>query len=134
DYGPLRWQHVGSENANPITRDPGKGLDLGACDYSEMHGHTQVESGTYVNEKIGDAFATQTKSLGGSKGYFYASIDPNPSGVYQKPIWGFERSLLPKESAANWMATALKTLLHKENDVNQTAVKTLKEKQGPDNA
>lgn len=134
DYGPLRWQHVGSESADPKTRDPGKGLDIGLCDFSEMHGHTQVESGTYFHEAIGDAFQKQLKTLGGSKGYFYASMDPDANGIYRKPIWGFERSILPRESASNWMATALKHLLHKEADVNETAVKALKDKLGPDNA
>lgn len=134
DYGPLRWWHVGSKSANPLTRHPGKGLDIGVCDFSEMHNHAQVESGLYVDERFGDAFEPCLKELGGSKGYFYARVDPDGSGVYTKPIWGFERSVLLKESASNLMATTLKSIFHKEDAVDSQAVMVLKAKLKPEDA
>lgn len=133
NYGPLRWWHVGSkENANPQTRDPGIGLDIGDCDYAAMHGHTRIESGTFRNDALAAELATRTKSLGGSLGFFYPQTQPDSDGVISR-VYTFERSLLPREVTSNLMA--LKQLFFgKEEPVESKQIAKLKELVGAANA
>lgn len=123
-YGPLRWWHIGSKGADPITKDPGVGVDLGACDTSFVHSHTLIESGTFYDESIAASLIPHTKELGGSLGFFY----PATSGKNITKIHIFERSILPKMHASNLMAR-VKRIFTQEDSMDEQLAK-LKEKVG----
>ncbi len=103
NYGPLRWWHVG--NPDPITRTPGDGIDIGDCDFNAMHGRMLIESGTFRDERIGEAIKEHADTLAGSIGFFHALNQPDREGVFSS-IHRFERSLLPRARASNQL-TAL---------------------------
>lgn len=109
-YGPLRWWHVGTPDTE--TKEAGQGVDIGTCDYSAMLGRIGVESGTFVNERIGEAIKEHAPELKGSIGFFHSVDQPDPSGTYQT-MHRFERSLLPARVASNQL-TAL-PIITKEN-------------------
>lgn len=123
-YGPLRWWHVGSKGANPATKDPGIGVDLGLCDTSFVHSHTLIESGTFYDEAIAVSLIPHTKELGGSLGFFY----PENSGKDITHIHIFERSILPKMHASNLMAR-VKRIFTQEDSMDEQLLK-LKERVG----
>lgn len=98
NYGPLRWWHVG--NPDRLTRTPGDGIDLGDCDFRAMHGRMLIESGTFRNERIGEAIKERADTLAGSIGFFHPLSQPDTDGVFTD-IHTFERSLLPRGRASN---------------------------------
>jgi hypothetical protein len=93
-YGPLRWWHT---KAPPI--------DIGQCDFSAVHSHTLIESGTFIDselaEKIMSAGSWQT-----SIGFEHPPEEPDSEGVFNR-IKIFERSLVPAGKAANPMTAIL---------------------------
>jgi len=118
NYGPLRWWHVG--NPDKVTRSPGQGVDIGACDFRAMQGRVLVESGTFVNERIGEAIKQRADTLAGSIGFFHPLMQPDSEGVFTE-IHTFERSLLPRGRASNQLTALTVT---KENQ----DMATMKEK------
>lgn len=98
DYGPLRWWHVVLGD-DPVT----DGLDIGRCDFRGMEDRIMVESGTFDNEELGEAFAEHSKELGGSVGFKHSTSEPDSDKVFNS-IRIFERSLLPRERASNPLA------------------------------
>lgn len=98
NYGPLRWWHVG--NPDKMTRSPGEGIDIGDCDFRATHGRVLIESGTFRNERIGEAIKQRADKLAGSLGFFHPNDQPDSEGVFTD-IHTFERSLLPKGRASN---------------------------------
>jgi 2'-5' RNA ligase len=84
DYGPLLWWHE-------------KSLELGKCDFNAMCGRILVESGTFNDPEVGQAFSELEEELGTSIGFGY---EAKAQGVY-KGIRKFERSLLPDVVASN---------------------------------
>ena len=98
NYGPLRWWHVG--NPDKMTRSPGEGIDIGDCDFRAIHGRVLIESGTFRNERIGEAIKQRADKLAGSLGFFHPKDQPDSEGVFTD-IRTFERSLLPKGRASN---------------------------------
>ena len=90
DYGPLRWWHMGDLNA---------GVDIGACDFNAMNGKMLIESGTFKDADVARAVMAKQKELGVSVGFTHPAGEP-VGGVYEH-IKRFERSLLPRASAAN---------------------------------
>ena len=98
DYGPLRWWHMGAPD--PIERLAGDGADIGTCDYRAMSGRVLIESGTFVNERLGAAIKERAGDLAGSIGFFHPTDEPDQEGVYHN-IYVFERSLLPRGKASN---------------------------------
>jgi hypothetical protein len=106
---------------DPLTRTPGSGADLGTCDYRAMSGRILIESGTFVNERIGAAIKERADTLAGSVGFFHPSSEPDTEGVYHN-VFVFERSLLPRGKASNPL-TAL-TVMKGDQDMA-----TSKEKQ-----
>lgn len=117
NFGPLRWWHVG--NPDTKTLSPGEGIDIGDCDFSVMHGRINVESGTFRDERIGEAIKQHADTLEGSKGFFHPLTQPNSEGVFDE-IYTFERSLLPRGRASNPLTALTVT---KEQDMA-----TMKEK------
>jgi len=93
DFGPLRWWHV-------------PGMELGDCDFNAMEGRVLVESGTFRSDKVAEAVSKSTDQLGASIGFLHPITEPDADGVYYN-IRRYERSLLPKEAAANPSTTLL---------------------------
>lgn len=96
NYGPLRWWHVVSDPSNPVAT----GLDLGLCDFRALEGRILVESGTFNDNRIGEAMASHAKELAGSIGFFHSTSEPDSDKVFNN-IRIFERSFLPRERASN---------------------------------
>lgn len=111
-YGPLRWWHVGIPNV--ITKEAGPGLDIGDCDFVATHEHVRIDSGTFRNERIGEAIKEHADDFGASIGFFHPLDEPDSEGVYHN-IHSFERSLLPRGKASNSL-TAL-AVIDKESDM-----------------
>lgn len=105
-YGPLRWWHVG--NPDRRTGTAGKGVDLGMCDFSGMDGRVRIDVGTFYDEEVGKAMAKHADELGASIGFFHPANEPGSDGVYYH-IRVFERSLLPKDKAANQFTRVMVT-------------------------
>jgi hypothetical protein len=99
-FGPLRWWHLG----HPDPADPdapwGAGVDLGWADFSAMSGPFLVESGTFINDAIGEAIARKAKDLALSLGFFHPKGEPDANGVFHH-IRRFERSLAPAGKVSN---------------------------------
>lgn len=87
DYGPLRWWHV-------------PGLDIGDCDFNDMHGRILIESGTFRSPEIAEGIMPYLPELGVSIGFKHSPLEPDNEGVYHT-IKRFERSLLPAYQASN---------------------------------
>lgn len=135
DYGPARWWHVGEVLFKDLTDwesvYAGGGLDVGVCDFSELHNGILVESGAFKDAVVGEAFAeiAERDGLEVSIGFTHPADQP-ADGVY-KDIAIFERSFLPVGRAAN-SRTGVSVITGKEQkEMNQisgfkkTALKTL---------
>jgi len=91
---PLRFWHI------PLVDDYSKGLEIGACDFRMVQGHTLIESGTFLTKEIGEAVFKVQDKLAASLGFRHSPIEPDSDKIFNT-IRTFERSLLPKESASN---------------------------------
>lgn len=104
DYGPLRWWHVGEWEAdNPAdwtTYKAGIGMDLGSCDFRMLKGRILVESGTFIDDRIGERIAREAPDLQLSLGFSHPREEPDREGAFYH-IKTYERSLLPKGAASN---------------------------------
>lgn len=110
NYGPLRWWHVVTGD------DPVKdGLDIGTCDFRGLEDRMMIESGTFLNEDLGEAIAPHAKELGGSIGFKHSTSEPDSDKVFHS-IRIFERSLLPLERASNPLA---RLIIQKEGGIMQ---------------
>lgn len=127
NYGPLRFWHVGSKSADPVTKDPGIGLDLGDCNFSAVHSHTRIELGEFYNEDVAKSLIPHTKEFGASLGFFF----PENSGKDITKIHTFERSVLPHEPASNLMSR-LKRIFTQEDSMEDKQLMRLKELIGDD--
>jgi len=87
DYGPLRFWHV-------------PGLELGDCDYNALDGKVLIESGTFRDERYGEAFKNSSDEWGVSLGFLHPATEPDKEGVYNA-IRRFERSPLPVSNSSN---------------------------------
>lgn len=87
DLGPLRFWHV-------------PGLDIGDCDYSAMSGRTLIESGTFRDERYGQAIKNSSTAWGMSLGFLHPLTEPDANHIYHS-IQRFERSILPAGKASN---------------------------------
>lgn len=99
-YGPLRWWHEGAPD--PLNPDApwGPGVDLGWCDFAAISGPCLVESGTFINDRIGMAIARKADRYAISLGFFHPVSEPDSGGVFHH-IRRFERSLAPRDRVAN---------------------------------
>lgn len=99
-YGPLRWWHEGEPNPLDPERPWGPGVDLGWCDFSAMSGPCLIESGTFTDERIGEAIAAKADQYAISLGFFHPVSEPDSEGVFHH-IRRFERSLAPRDRVSN---------------------------------
>lgn len=86
-YGPLLWWH-----------EPR--IKLGDCDFNAVSGRALVESGTFVNDRVGAAMAKAAKDMQLSIGFFHLPTEPDREGVFHT-IRRFERSLAPRGYVSN---------------------------------
>ena len=93
-YGPLRLWHIGDPRPDDPENPAGPGLDVGDCDTSVLVGYTLIESGTFHDERIGQAIAAKADAWEVSPGFFYDPDWRGPDGVFSD-IDPFERSLVP---------------------------------------
>lgn len=91
NYGPLLWWHD-------------KRFVIGQCDFNAMHGRMLVESGTFKNERIAEAFKAHANELALSIGFNHAHNEPDADGVFNA-IRRFERSSLPRNRESNLFTT-----------------------------
>lgn len=92
NFGDLDWWHT-----------PHK---IGTCDFSAMHGRVLIESGTFVNERIGEKVATAiaNKSFKPGASLMFSHSEPGPPvlpGRVFKEIEIIRRALLDEEKASN---------------------------------
>lgn len=99
-YGPLRWWHEGDPDPSNPDAPWGPGVDIGWCDYSAMSGPCLIESGTFVDDRIGEAIAAKADQYATSLGFFHPISEPDADGVFHH-IRRFERSLAPKDRVSN---------------------------------
>lgn len=99
-YGPLRWWHCGAPDPTSTDEPWGPGVDLGWCDWAAMSGPFLVESGTFVDDRIGQAVAAKAKGMALSLGFFHPRSEPDAEGVFNH-IRRFERSLAPAGKVSN---------------------------------
>lgn len=85
--GPLRFWHI-------------PGLDLGDCDYAAVSGRTLLESGTFRDERYGQALKDSPQEWQISLGFLHPADQPDSAGVFHK-IQRFERSIVPAGRASN---------------------------------
>lgn len=104
EYGPLDWWHI-------------DGLNLGQCDFNAVDGKVLIESGTFVNEAVGEAVKAASDKLGGSIAFYHPANEPQ-DGVY-KSIRRFARAVLPRNKASNLFTS----LTVKESDMNMAQEK-----------
>lgn len=128
DYGVLRWWHVGNpyttKSADWKSYTAGPGINLGTCDYSAMQGRIRVESGTFDNDAVGEAFSKVANKQSVSIGFSHP--DDEPVGGTFENIHTFERSLLPDGINSNYLADVL--VITKENkEMDDKKVNALKE-------
>lgn len=103
DYGPLRWWHM-------------DGVDLGMADFNAMQDRVLVESGTFFDERYGEAF--KDADLEVSIGFFHPPDEPDANGVFNT-IRRFERSLVPPGMASNLLTAFLvqeKTIMEEKKE------------------
>jgi len=113
EHGPLLWWHT------PIK--------IGQTDFGMVYGRMLVESGNFINERVGEIAAQKAAKLGGSIGFKHPAYEPGPDGTFNI-ISIFERSLLPVEKAAN-IFTSLFTV--KETVMNTDKIKEFINLVGP---
>lgn len=119
EFGKLVWWHVGTptnEDRYPTTPQ----LILGDCLFSAMHGKIRVEAGHFRDERVGEAFNIHSKELSASLAFAYPLTEPDATGTFWD-IRTLERSVLPKEHAANVLAGLF---THKEKPMQLDAMKT----------
>lgn len=101
DYGPLRFWHVGKvvydRPMDWTTARAGKGLDIGTCDFSVVHGRMAIEGGTVFKQFAPGLAANEWQT---SRGFAHPITQPNAEREYHD-IRTFERSPLPVGRAAN---------------------------------
>lgn len=98
DYGPLRWWHMGKPD---ITKKiAGKGVDLGTCDFSMVHGKMLIESGLFDDPDIAQSVKENADNLRVSIAFFHPENEPDREGVFHN-IRRFERSIMPKGFESN---------------------------------
>lgn len=85
-FGSLDWWHT------PI--------QLGACDFSAMHGLARVESGTFHDDHIGEVLSTKANSLAASLSFRHSVTEPDAHGIYNR-IRTTGRALLPRGKESN---------------------------------
>lgn len=137
DYGVLRWWHVG----DPVAADPvnwqsytaGKGIDLGRCDFSAMHGRIRIESGTFYDEAVGARVKEVADQLTVSLGFSHPIAEPNREGVFEH-IHTFERSLLPQGAQSNLFVDVPLILSEKERTMETKKIEALKSLLGDETA
>lgn len=122
-HGPLRWWHIGEPNPLDFKAPWGQGLDLGQCDWADVHDGFLVESGTFYDDEVGAALAAKAADLELSLGFFHPTTAPDGRGVF-KQIRSFERSLAPKGRVSN-LLTGFYVPTYKEPRMNQAKMKAL---------
>lgn len=128
DSGPLRFWHIGK----PViaTKSPGQGIDIGTVDFRAIHNKSLIESGTFINKAIGEAFG-KADNLAASIAFFHPVDQPDKDGVYHT-IHSFERSLLPQGKQANLLSVG--PLIEKDVDMDKAKMDAFTEIVGEDAA
>lgn len=90
-HGPLRWWH---------TKEKGKVLDLGTCDFQMVYKGFLIESGTFVSAAVAQAVSRVSHLLKASIGFIHPKSEPDSAGMFHN-IAIYERSLLPKGTESN---------------------------------
>lgn len=117
NYGPLLWWHTDAV--------------LGDCRYNAMHGKLLVEAGTFRSKEVGLRIKAAADRLGGSLGFKHPANEPDENGEFHT-IFRYERSLLPKARASNFLTTL--RVVTKETRMDKTKEKELLEILGGDEA
>lgn len=92
NFGDLDWWHTPTK--------------LGTCDFSALHGRVLIESGTFVNEKVGEriAGAIANKAFKPGASLMFSHNEPGPPvlpGRVFNRIEIIKRALLDEEKASN---------------------------------
>jgi hypothetical protein len=120
-FGPLRYWHIGQPDPFDMVAPWGPGLDIGDCDYSTVIGRTSIESGTFKNAAIGQAFAASADDYEMSPGFFHPLDEPRPDGIFDT-IRRFERSVVPvKYGRASNLFTGLTVKEHRMDQATYDA-------------
>ena len=85
-HGTLNWWHTD--------------IVLGTCDFSMLYGKVLIESGEFLRNSVGKAFAEVSEKFGLSIGCWYETLKDN---TYEN-IFFKERSLLPVGKESNLLA------------------------------
>lgn len=128
DPGPLRWWHIGEPDI--ATKSAGPGMDIGKVDFRAIHSKSLIESGTFSNPVIGEAFS-KAKNLSGSIMFFHPIDQPDKEGVYHN-IHSGERSLLLAGKQSNLLTVG--PLIEKDIDMNDDKMKVFTDIVGEDAA
>jgi hypothetical protein len=120
-FGPLRYWHIGQPDPFDMVAPWGPGLDIGDCDYSTVIGRTSIESGTFRNVAIGQAFAASADDYELSPGFFHPIDEPRPGGIFDTTR-RFERSVVPiKYGRASNLFTGLTVKEHRMDQATYEA-------------
>lgn len=123
-FGPLRWWHCGAPDPTDADAPWGPGVDLGWCDWAAMAGPFLVESGTFVDDRIGQAVAQKARRMALSLGFFHPRSEPDAEGVFNH-IRRFERSLAPAGKVSNTLTAFYVPGATPVNDEQLTQLKAL---------
>lgn len=132
DYGPLRWWHVGQPYTVKVgdykSWVAGKGLDIGVCDFSGMHGRIRIESGTFHDDRIGVKVKEHADELSVSLGFSHPETEPEATGGVFEHTHTFERSLLPRGKQSNYFASV--PVIEKESTMKDSKIERFKNLMG----
>lgn len=121
DFGPLRYWHIGTpkqlKESDYRSVIAGKGVDIGDCDFSAMHGKMRIESGTFRDEEIGAAIKAMADEFEVSIGFSHPASEPNNQNVFEH-THTFERSLIPLALAKGSNLFTAVPYVGKENNMN----------------
>lgn len=102
--GNMSFWHIMLKEEDPRTLYPGVALDIASCDVSEMAGEvSNLESGVFFDNAVGESFAAAQKDMGFSREFFYPASEPDAQGNFNR-IHTYRRTILPRQYASNLMS------------------------------
>lgn len=122
--GELSWWHVMLKEENPQELYPGIAVDIASCDASEMAGVSNIESGVFYDNAVGERMAAQQKELGFSREFFYPASEPDAQGNFNR-IHTYRRTILPARRAANPMSAETLSIQKESKENKMSKLKEL---------